>query len=70
MYGYSLVELNPLLLNSSHIFGLAEEKIRCFGTLLAEKLIVSTFLTGFSYLAMPIFNGGLEASMTNIFLPM
>lgn len=70
MYAYCLAELNPSLLNSSHLFGKAEEKIQCFGTLLAEKLNVSTLLTGFSYSAKLLFNGGWEANMTNIFLPM
>lgn len=35
---------------------------------MAEKASVSTFLTGYSFLAKLIFNGGQEASMTNICL--
>lgn len=70
MYAYSSAELNPLLLNSSQLFGEAKEKkIHHFGTPLAEEASVSTFLTGFSFLAKLIFNGGWEASMTNICLP-
>lgn len=46
-----------------------KQKIHHFGTPLAEEASVSTFLTGFSFLAKLIFNGGWEASMTNICFP-
>lgn len=49
--------------------GRRKKKIHHFGTPLAEEASVSTFLTGFSFLAKLIFNGGWEASMTNICFP-
>lgn len=45
------------------------KKKKSLWTSLAEKASVSTILTGFSFLAELIFNGGQEASMTNICLP-